>query len=435
MTQKAKNLTPVVAQPITTTKPPETIYIYRESGEISFKPEGTSNYTSITSDTVTVPDHVSVKTGEGRGYVMFPDNTTISLATGTEIIIAYSPTKVSIMQLVGSTYHRVTSLVTGSTYIVRTPNTLASVRGTKFAITYNPSNKKTIVAVTEHSVEVTQIKETGEINKAPVMIQKDSAVSLFATSTTKYDTTTTDMRVIVKKTSEVEEIKELIDENEAIDIEYDKAPVEGKRQLMEKIISSLRSSELERNIKADNQDLPETPITKVESRSQEVTRIVKKVVDKKILEDKKVGDGKKTQVSTTTDTKVETKQATQVPPQIGEGTDPSKKTTNADTFKTFKVTDQELSLSDQDFIDTFYTTYEKLFLVNDTTEYCKSLGTTTPKEMILKLKTLTTSSGYTLPKEIELRSLAEDLVSSCTDGSMGDKAENFKIRFDTTYPY
>ena len=139
------------------------ILLYTESGEVTFKTLGSNTFQVASSSPTIIPNQTIVHTKIGKASVLLPDNSTISLDVNTEITVNYSTTKTSIYQTLGTTYHRVQALITGDTYQVQTPGTLAAVRGTQFAVKYDTKTKKTKIAVTENSVQVSTIPLGSEI--------------------------------------------------------------------------------------------------------------------------------------------------------------------------------------------------------------------------------------------------------------------------------
>lgn len=131
-----------------------SIYLIKESGKVYWKAAENDAYLTLATDEQEIQNGAYVKTDEGLAHVVLPDNSMISVAENTEIQITYQDHKASIFQSVGDTYHRVQKLQAGASYEVRTPGTLAAVRGTRFAVNYNPKIKRTKVSVTEHTVSV-----------------------------------------------------------------------------------------------------------------------------------------------------------------------------------------------------------------------------------------------------------------------------------------
>ena len=401
----------------TSTQMTESIYVYKEYGDISFKNKTASTYTQVSDKKMLIANYSSVKTGDGRGYVIFPDNSSITLSSSTEIEISYEPTKTSIMQLLGSTYHRVTSLATGNKYEVRTPNTLAAVRGTKLAVTYNPKTKKTFVAVTEHTIEVTQTKEDGSIAKAPVLIQEGNLAEVqSSTSTAQTSSTQLGGSVTVRKNDEVNDIKILIEENKPLDKEYDKTPLEERKQLMEKIIDSLQKES------STTKSTNEGAETKPETRTETVIRVIKQV-------DTTTRSVEKTLPTTV---KEEIKVVTPLQSEVAA----TKVSEVVSTRKLIIFTaSEDPSKEEETFVNSFYTMYERLYLVDDAQVYCKNIGNKSAKEMLASLLTITNQAGYILPDQTELLSFGTDLTNACADGSISNKSSSFKTRFDTAYPY
>lgn len=159
--------------------PVATIMLYKESGFVTWKKVGDAEYQRVTVDELSLPNNVYIKTVEGRGYVVLPDNSSIALSTSTEILINYEPKRVSIEQLLGTTYHRVEALVTGASYEVKTAGTLASVRGTKFSVSYDNKKKKTRVAVTSHKVDIAPLDDIkAEATSTPKTLEEGMLVTL-----------------------------------------------------------------------------------------------------------------------------------------------------------------------------------------------------------------------------------------------------------------
>jgi hypothetical protein len=136
-----------------------SINLYKDSGVVYYKKTTSSEYQILSGLSVELTDGAFVKTEAGRAHVIFPDNSLLSIDENTTIQISYSPTKTSIFQTIGNTYHRVNKLQGNSEYEVKTPGTLAAVRGTKFAVSYFPETKTSKVAVTESRVAVSKLRD------------------------------------------------------------------------------------------------------------------------------------------------------------------------------------------------------------------------------------------------------------------------------------
>jgi hypothetical protein len=328
------------------------------------------------------------------------------------------------MQLLGTTYHRVTALATGNKYEIRTPNTLAAIRGTKLVVSYNPKSKKTFVAVTEHSVEVTPTKNDGTTSNAPVMVQEGSLADIQSPTTTPKNSSTTPQssgKMTIKTNDDAKELKPFLDENRIIDKQYDKTSPENKRELLEKIINSLQKED---SSKSDQTDSTNNP-PKTESRSEVLNRVVQQLSP--------------TTQPAKTPTVTKEQEQTPVAPKTTVitpvKTESTTVTQDTKTLKELPTNVEEFTPEQEAFIDTFYATYEKYFFVDEPGAYCRKVGTITSKDMVTYLTTISNNAGYILPKQSELTSFANDLVSSCKDGTMTDKAASFKTKFDITYPY
>lgn len=399
----------------------ESIYIYREYGDVSFKNKTSSTYTPLTSEKMLIPNYSSVKTGDGRGYIIFPDNSSITLSTSTEIEISYTPNSISIMQIVGSTYHRVMSYSKGNTYEVRTPNTLATIRGTKFAVIYDPIIKKTFLVVTEHNVEVTQTKENGTVIKAPVIVQEGSLAEIkSSTSTTKVGTSTSQEEdsVIIRTTEEVSEVALFIDENKTIDKEYNKVSfTNNKNKNLEMIIQSLKKGT--QGVRPVENEVTSTPET--------ATKTIQRLDPPK---NTKIDAP--TSINETPSVLVKTPTTTITYDGNLSGVVVPKASTS---LRKLSTSTEEMTPADENFINTFYATYEQYFLVDDPVTYCEKVKKMSSKDFLGALLTITDKANILLPQQQELEAFASDLVASCTDGSIGYKIPLFKTRFDVVYPY
>ncbi len=149
----------------------QDIIVFVESGNVFTKENSEGTYTPLTEKKVLVANGSYVKTEKGLAHVVFPNNAVTSLGENAEMRVLYSDTGISITQLLGDTYHRIQTLASGKSYEVRTPGTLAAVRGTKFAVSYNAKAKKAKVAVTENTVLVSRPNATGT---TPVSVQVGS---------------------------------------------------------------------------------------------------------------------------------------------------------------------------------------------------------------------------------------------------------------------
>jgi hypothetical protein len=136
------------------------IYAYVEYGTASVKETEGGTYSPLSEKKQRVKNGSYVKTEKGIVHIVFPNNSVTSLGEQSEMKVEYVDSSISILQIMGDTYHRVTTLASGKTYEVKTPGTLAAVRGTKFAVSYNANAKKTKVAVTENTVSVSRPQAT-----------------------------------------------------------------------------------------------------------------------------------------------------------------------------------------------------------------------------------------------------------------------------------
>ncbi len=149
------------------------IALYRESGDVFYTNPNT-NEIQLTADTKTaeVFSGTQIRTTNGSAYILFPDNSMMSVDSKTSLTLDYTKEKVTIFQTLGNTYHRVKTLENGQEYEVRTPGTLAAVRGTKFAVLLDSVSKKANVKVTESNVRVQKLDSSKPMTEKPVVLQE-----------------------------------------------------------------------------------------------------------------------------------------------------------------------------------------------------------------------------------------------------------------------
>lgn len=159
--------------PVTIRAEKAMIALYRESGDVFYTNPNTSEK-QLTADikTVEVFSGTQIRTTNGSAYILFPDNSMMSVDSKTSLTLEYSKEMVTIFQTLGNTYHRVKTLENGQEYEVRTPGTLAAVRGTKFAVLLDSVSKKTNVKVIESNVRVQKLDSSKPMTEKPVVLQE-----------------------------------------------------------------------------------------------------------------------------------------------------------------------------------------------------------------------------------------------------------------------
>ena len=299
------------------------------------------------------------------------------------------------------------------------------MHGTKLAVIYDPIIQRTYVAVTENNVEVTGTYDNGTMNKAPVMVQEGSFAHVQSPIVSSKNASSTENllgTVTVGKNEEVPEIKEFISKNSTLDVRYDAAPLVGKKEFIEKAIDSLK------------EEAPKELPTEVTIKTFNEPNKKEPVASKAVPTLTSTASPYDTPSKKTAAVLVSSSSETQPPASGGGGFTVVPVEVVTKQLKSFTLNDT-LSQEEQSFSDAFYTTYEQLYFVDDPITYCKRLGQMSAKSMVSSLTTITEQAGYILPKQDELVSFATDLVAACADESMNNKAQNFKIRFDTAYPY
>jgi len=138
------------------------ITLVKESGTVMYKMPDKSDYTELQAVEIELPNGSYVKTeAESYARVFLPDNSLISIDQSSEIQLHVDRDEVSIDQFVGRTWSRVQTVGKGGQYEVKTPNAIAAVRGTIFAVDAVNDNLSRIY-VKESTVELSRYEEDDE---------------------------------------------------------------------------------------------------------------------------------------------------------------------------------------------------------------------------------------------------------------------------------
>ncbi len=382
------------------------IVIYAEKGELSYKLPTENNFVKASSTSIKVPNMTIIQTGsESRGTVLLPDNSMITLIGDTEVTVNYSDTKVSIFQAFGTTYHRVEKLVTGGSYQVQTPETLAAVRGTKFAVQYDKKTKKTKVSVTESQVEVSKtfsgslVTNTEEQKESQMIKEGETAVVEAEVEGSPQEK----KFIVVIKTDTDEEVQKMILEEKKKDtlfesIKKDISDKEVMRDEMEKIFlndegfndeEKKQDENFSQNIQKKNVD----EVIKEQTRTPE--SVNKQDTSKEVLKDEVVS----------------------IKNEI---------TINVPAVTTTKKINEEA------FFTQFETVFVDYFYLDDKEVVCSI--SISPEEKLKKVTSFANDSGYPFTKSTSLLSFAQAINGYCLKKDPSVKA-SLQARFDEEYPF
>ncbi len=90
------------------------------------------------ADEMELGEGAKVRTGDGSASVVLQEGEVMSLEPNTEVELSeLSKNKISIRQIAGETWNKITKISGISSYDVETPNTVATVRGTEFFLATN----------------------------------------------------------------------------------------------------------------------------------------------------------------------------------------------------------------------------------------------------------------------------------------------------------
>ncbi len=405
-------------EPVVTTAQPvkekiPQIILFKESGDVSYKRSTDPSYQALTLTSVEIPNLTSVKTATGSATVLLPDNSVISLSNNTEISINYTPQSTTIFQSLGNTYHRVEALISGKTYEVQTPGTLAAVRGTKFAVSYDKIKAVTKVAVTEHSVSVARVKKSFEVNATtttPEMKLEEVSVSEGDTvKVSEAQATTTPPKgtkpvpptptLLVSKIEEDTEVKTWVEENKAKDpiIEKLKTDTPDKKEYRKELENILQK---EAETSLQSQDKP-----------TDTTQPAPTTIKPLVVDPNKVVAPKTTDVTKTVITTKIVASTTPIVPVI-------------------KKIDEET------FFDKFNTIFVKNFYVENDDSICSL--TTTTSARVKEVSDYATTSGYPFPAGTteSLTKFSDDIIYYCKNGKGDARVRTtLQTRFDDEFPF
>ncbi len=359
--------------------------LYRLSGEVFYKKEGDNNFSTVKEEKIKIPNKTTVKTVNGKAYVLFEDTSVITLKENTEIIVKVEDKNVSVMQMFGKTYHRVETLLTGKTYEVRTPTTLAAVRGTKFAVSYDVAKKETKIAVTESKVAVKDVEDM--MSTSTISLEEFTLVEEGNTATINSveNSRSKDRPVTLSKIENEDEMKKMVDEEVRLD------------EVFETLKSSDQELFKERLEEAMIREMATREEGKNEKRKDEIKRNAIPVTEDVIKKD------------------------TVSPAEQGK----LKEDTSKDEVVVKKI-------DEETFFNNFEPLFVRLFYMDEQMSPCTFKGS--PEDRVKQISSLAKESGYPLVSTTNLISFAKDIALYCST-KREDMRDVLQKRFDAEYPY
>lgn len=371
-----------------------SILLYIEQGDVSYKTENMQNFQRATSTPTIISNNTQVHTGIGKATVLFPNNSSVQLDHYTELTVTYKDNNISLFQTLGSTYHRVEALITGATYEVETPGTLAAVRGTKFAVKYDKKKKETKVAVTERQVDVARLKERLSATGAREIIEQ---ITLLEGKTARLDAQATSTAFIpVVDTSTDADMKTWVETNQRRDKVLDS--LEDGTRSPEEVRTELRSllsgQKSEEDFRHPDGDTPETK-ENTRTKTEDIPR-------------------------------TETKPATQTKPTTTT-TEPKPTTDDSATAQQSVI----LKLGEEEFFDKFNTLFVNHFYLDEKDTPCSIR--VTPTERVRLVSSFAAESGYAFTSRT-LLDFAQAIDAYCANKDVSLKAK-LQARFDAEFPF
>jgi hypothetical protein len=399
---------PSVQKELLLNKEEKVILLYKENGDVSFKIPNANNFEKLATPSTVIPNLTIVHTDTGNASVLLPDNSLISLDKNTEITINYTESKTSIYQSFGKTYHRVEKLLSGDTYQVQTPGTLAAVRGTKFAVNYNEKTKKTKVAVTENSVQVSSIPKTVGTTTPPagetVVIEEGKTVSVVTVE--KITVEMPSVMNIVDTKNDVE-MNAYVEEEKKVDIKLEEIKKtstdteEFRKEMKRELFNDVSEDEF---VRPEEENVPET---QTEDKTDTQTD---KQDDANVKEETKLEEKP--------DTKIET---------------PVKEDIKK-TPETQETTTAIRKMTEEEYFDLFNDMFIKYFYIDEGDSTC--LLKVPPEERVRLVTSFAKNNGYpfTSGSGDTLFAFAKDINGYCMQKDSQVKIK-LQTRFDDEFPY
>ncbi len=423
----------------------DPIVLYIESGEVSYKKPDQNSFI-VATGSVKIPTMTIVETKIGHASVLLPDNSSISLEENTQITVNYAPTKISIFQAFGTTYHRVEKLLAGSTYQVQTPETLAAVRGTKFAVKYDKDTKKTKVSVTEHVVEVSTLNKpststsTNEVKDSRMVNEGEMAL---VTSNVTATSTITPLKVeisVVKTDSDAEmKATVLKEKTKDVILEDIKKNFKDKGQVRDEIQKQLFKDEDEdgkndNNTKEDDKK-HDSVKTNFEIKSDSMKRDEEKKDRKEIKSEEKRGKEKKEETINEAPKKVALVVEKEKEEEKKESADKQSRTNENNNDNNGSVIQAPqgsavAKMSEEQYFTKFEPLFITYFYIEDETTFCNIK--LSPEEKVNAITSFARNNGYPIGRD--LLPFAKALASYCEKKDESLK-KTLQSRFDEEYPY
>lgn len=402
---------------------PTYAIVYVEQGTVSARAAGSDHYELITTNQKEVVSGTFIKTDFGYGYVLLPDNSIVTIDAHTELQLVFQTNSTSIIQILGTTYHRVQALTKGSTYEVVTPTTVASVRGTKFGVTYATSTKVTKVAVSESVVAVKRLSSGTTTKDVLEKTITEGQMATVADDRTQSTSTT----ISITSTKSDTEINAWIEANIKLDTFFEGTIERSERQeVLEKVISAFQT---ERSDAQNN-----TTTTK---REEVINRVIDTLEEQALEKNITPIESKEAPSKEPAQTTKPTEPTQEVRTSVSSETKPETSISNQPkTLRTIDFREEAITAKDTAYLDAFYALYESLLLVDQRDLVCENVTRSTAQGIYTRLETFASERGYELPKKSNLLKLAENITNYCLTGK-GDAVLRAKIEaeFDSAYPY
>ncbi len=398
-------------QPLTSVED-ASVLLYVEDGDVSYKTEEMDAFQKATTSPTLISNNTLVYTGLGRASVLFPNNSSVSLDQYTELKVTYADKKVTLFQTLGVTYHRVEALVTGATYEVETPGTVASVRGTKFAVKYDNKTKETKVAVTESKVQVSAFAPLGSASSTKE-IKGTFLLEEGKTARMKEVRQAAQEAIDVVETEQDAEMKVWVEVNKKRDSVIDtlRAEIKDKQEARVELKSMLRGEKEwnEERYKKENREQ--------ENSTKENTESAKPKEEDKAP----VKEAEERKESTRNEQVTEERKQAEIKEE-------AKKDPTVEGSGSAGVV---VKMNEEAFFDKFNTMFINYFYIDEEDSTCKV--TLTPGQRVSSVTSFAKESGYPFSSS-NLLDFAQAISAYCDRKDANVKVK-LQGRFDVEFPY
>jgi FecR protein len=151
------------------------VLLFKEFGDVFFTKPGEAEK-KLEIEQTYIPSGTTIRTAEGEAMIVFEDDSLMSIDANSELKIEFDADDISVLQKAGNVWHRASSMVSDEqSYEVKTPNAVATVRGTIFGISVGDNGELELL-VLDGLVGIDQYGSDNEIPAFSVEVSVNQGV-------------------------------------------------------------------------------------------------------------------------------------------------------------------------------------------------------------------------------------------------------------------